>query len=445
LLKSSKTPEPIPLGAQIGSNRCLYRLHPKFLLTQLNEGLSLSAIAEKDFWRFRRLMKNLKTFLMIGATVALLALPVAATNLITVSDNSVQDDCVQEKKDANYAEFLKIYKTDQAKAFDLAKKYLACPAAGEVTEAQQKIIDFLKKWSTAYEEGMLKVTFTDELYNKKNVKVLVDMGANGFVLLPVKNAQLNAESLDYARRALQALESGKTVDDWGPLVNKDNAVAYLNFTIGAQSLEKDPGTALKHLLKSAQLESPLKKSPFTYAYIAGAYETGAYAKQSEAYKATYGGKDETPESKLALANINQIVDRMIDAYARAVALAGTEAQYATVKAQSLESLTTWWKYRNNNTDAGMNEFIASVTTKPLPPEPSPITVLPASTPAATPAATGTPTTGNGTASTTAPGGTQPASKAPTGTTQPASKTTPAASTPAKPAGTKPGTPDKPRR
>ena len=54
------------------------------------------------------------------------------------------------------------------------------------------------------------------------------------------------------------------------------------------------------MLKTAQFETPLKKSPFTYAYIAAAYETGAYAKQSEAYKTTYGGKDETPESKLAL-------------------------------------------------------------------------------------------------------------------------------------------------
>ena len=402
---------------------------------------------------------------MIGATVALLAMPVAATNLIKASDNSVQDQCTQENKDAWYAEFLKIRTADQAKAFELAKKYLACPPAGEVTEPQQKIIDYLKKWSTAYEEGMLKVTFTDELYNKKNyqkayevgkqilakepenLRVLVDLGANGYMLLPLKNAQLNAESLDHARKALQMLDSGKTVDDWGPLVSKENATAYLNFTIGAQALEKDPGTALKHVLKAAQIESQLKKSPITYAYIAGAYETGPYAKQSEAYKATYGGKDETPESKLALANINQIVDRMIDAYARAVALAGTDPQFATIKAQSLETLKTWWKYRNNDTETGMNEFIASVVTKPLPPEPSPITVLPASTPAASPASTsgGTPT--NGTSGTTAPAGTtQPANKVPAGTAQPANKpATPATSTPAKPAGAKPGTPDRPRR
>lgn len=400
-------------------------------------------------------MKKITTFLMITLAVALLALPVAA-----------QDDCAPEKKDANYAEFLKIRTADQAKAFELAKKYLACPPAGEVTEAQQKIIDYLKKWSTAYEEGMLKITFTDELYNKKNypkayeigkrilvkepenLKVLVDLGANGYLVASQKNPQLNAESVEHARKALQMIEAGKTVEDWAPLAGKDAAVAYLNFTIGAQSLEKDPGTALKHVLKAAQFDTQLKKSPFTYAYIAAAYETGPYAKQSEAYKTTFGGKDETPESKLALANIHQIVDRMIDAYARAVSLAGTDPQYATGKAAWLESLTTWYKFRNNNSDTGMNEFIAGVLNKPLPPEPSPITVLPASTPAATPGTTsgGTPNNGNGTSTTNTPAGTQPANK----TTAPATSTstkpaTPATNTSTKPAGTKPGTPDKPRQ
>jgi hypothetical protein len=143
----------------------------------------------------------------------------------------------------------------------------------------------------------------------------------------------------------------------------------------------------------------------------------------------YSGKDETPESKLALANINQIVDRMIDAYARAVAVAGTDPKFAQAKASWQESLTTWYKYRNSDKTDGMNELVAGILTKPLPPEPTPLTVLPASTPAATPAAnnaTGT----NGTA--TAPAGT-------TTTTKPASTTTPATGT--KPA---PAKPDKPR-
>jgi hypothetical protein len=352
-----------------------------------------------------------------------------------------------------YQEFLKFRKDDQPKAYAAAKKYLACPTT-DVTPEQQAIIDYLKKWSTAYEVGTREANFDKALWTDKNypeafklggeilatdaenLKVLVALGTNGYLV--ANNAQLTPLALDYARKALALIEGGKNLEKWEPLTGKEAALAYLNFTIGTLTVEKDPSNALKNLIKAAQFETPLKKSPFTYAYIAAAYETGPYAKQSEQYKAMYGGKDETPESKLALANINQLVDRMIDGYARAVSLAGTDAAYVKQKTGWMESLTQWYKYLHNNSDAGMNELIASITTKPLPPEPQPLTSLPpTATPAATPAGTSgaAPTNGNGTSNTTAP----------TGTTQPASKasTTPAAGT-TKPAGTKPGTPDRPR-
>jgi len=391
---------------------------------------ALARIVEECFWRFGRLMKKMIKLLTLGATVAALALPVAAKTLNVATVFSDQDQCSQESKDALYQAFRDNRTTDQAKAYDSAKKYLACPA-GEVTEAQQKIIDYLKKWVTAYEEGSQKVQLPDLLYNKKkypeayalgkqilakepeNLKVLVDLGANGYLIASLKNADLSTAALEYARKALQLLDAGKTVDDWTPLSGKDTAIAYLNFTIGTLTLEKEPENALKNLIKSAQFETPLKKSPFTYAYIAGAYETGSYAKQSGEYKTLYGGKDETPESKLALANINQIVDRMIDGYARAVALAGSDQAFAQQKPAWQESLSTWYKYRHNASDAGMNEFVASVLSKPLPPEPTPLTSLPTPAPATTPAgSTSGATSPNGsTASATTPQSTAPAGTA----------------------------------
>ena len=59
-------------------------------------------------------MKKITMFLMIGATVALLALPVAATNLITTIDNAVQDPCSVEGKNALYQDFLKNRKDDRS-------------------------------------------------------------------------------------------------------------------------------------------------------------------------------------------------------------------------------------------------------------------------------------------------------------------------------------------
>ena len=388
-------------------------------------------------------MKKLTTFLSILTTVAILALPVAARNLIAQPDNSIQDQCTQEAKDALYKSFRDNRQADQAKAYDAAKKYLACPA-GEVTEASQKIVDYLKKWVGAYEEGSRKTEYRKLLYNDKkyveayalgkdvlaadpeNLKVLVDLGASGYLVGPLNNAALSAEAVAHARKALQLLESGKTLEDWEPLTGKDVAVAYLNYTIGALTLQNDPGNALKNLIKAAQFETPLKKSPFTFAYIAGAYETGPYAKLSEEYTRLYKDKEETPESKLALANIHQLVDRMIDGYARAVALAGSDAKFTAQKPVWQESLTTWYKFRNNGVTDGMNELVAGILAKPLPPEPTPLTVLPAAPPSTPSNATGT----NGTPGTTTP---------PAGSTAP--KPTPTTTPATKPASTKP---DRPR-
>lgn len=394
-------------------------------------------------------MNKIKTFLTIGATVAVLALPIAA---------SAQDACTPEARSALYQTFLAERQKDQPKANEAAKKYLACPA-GTPTEDQQKIIDYLTRWTKAFEEGSKKNRANEvlvALYNNKdfpeafkigrevlatepeNVAVLVHLGANGYLVAPLKNEQLNTEAVQYANKALQMLETGKTLESWTPLKNKDAAVAYLNYTVGSLTIEKDPSGALKYLIKSAQFDTPLKTSAFTYALIAGAYETGAYAKQSDEYKQKYSGKEETPESKLALANINQLVDRMIDGYARAVALAGTDTKLATQKTAWTESLTQWYKFRNNS-ETGMNELVAGILSKPLPPEPTPLTSLPAA-PASTPIGTSGATPANGTGNATGNGAASTPAK-PAGTPTP---TTPASAN-TKTAPAKPGGPGKPRK
>ena len=245
----------------------------------------------------------------------------------------------------------------------------------------------------------------------ENLKVLIDLAYAGFAAATAKNETFAADAINYAKKAMQLIEGGKAPDKWEPYLGKDDALAYLNNIIGQMTVQRNPTEALPNLIKVAQYESKLKKLPFTYSTIAAAYEAGAYAKLSDEYKAKYGGKDETPESKLALENINQVIDRMIDAYARAVALATDPAQQAAKK-EWMDSLSTWYKYRHNNSDAGLTEVIAGILTKPLPAVPTPITTLPTAAPASTPtsgevSATGSPTA-NGSATGTTPATTQPA-------------------------------------
>src|ERR1044071_1609083 len=108
-------------------------------------------------------MKKLITFASICTTVAILALPVAARNFIAQPDNAIQDAaCTDEAKEALYASFLKNRNEDQAKAFEDAKKYLACPTTG-ITEAQTKIVDYLKKWVAKYEEVSKTSSFEESM------------------------------------------------------------------------------------------------------------------------------------------------------------------------------------------------------------------------------------------------------------------------------------------
>jgi len=402
-------------------------------------------------------MKKLIGLIAIFASMALLALPASANGILTQPDEVTQDQCTPEKKLAWYNEFRAVLKTDQAKAYELAKKWLACPEVAGEEQITPYLKNFVAKWEKASRQGQV----TDLVYNKKdyakafevgkalladepeNLKVMIDLAYAGFAAAAAKNEAFLADAITYAKKAMQLIEAGKAPDDWTPYTGgRDEALAYLNNIIGQLTVQSNPSEALPYLIKVAPYESKLKKAPITYASIAAAYEAGPYAKMASDYEREFKGKDETPESKLALENINQVIDRMIDAYARAVALAANDPAQQAAKKVWMDSLSTWYKYRHNQSDAGLTEVIASVLSKPLPPPPTPITTLPTPAPVSSPASGSANSPGSTPPSTVATGPVPANKQAPASTT-----TAPAPSgTPAKPAapGKTTSTPPKPK-
>ena len=87
---------------------------------------------------------------------------------------------------------------------------------------------------------------------------------------------------------------------------------------------------------------------------------------SDDYSKRFSTQAESPESKAALENINKVVDKIIDAYARAVALAGNDPQNQKAKDGWMATLTNFYKFRHDKSDAGLTELIAGVLAKPLP-------------------------------------------------------------------------------
>jgi hypothetical protein len=396
-------------------------------------------------------MKKIFQAIAFGALLAtfVLIIPALGYNNVAAQNGAGTQQPAQDPAKAEiYDRFIKNRKEHPDIAYQAAKEYL-----GKYANDNDQYVTYLQKWVASYEKGAreLKLTqliYTDKNYgeafstgkqvlsdNPENLKALMDLGFAGYSAVAVtKSDTYNAESIGYARRAIQMIEAGKVPDvatpnKWEPFKSKEDALAYLYYAVGALSLKTNPSDSLAAFIKSTQYESDLKKNAAqTYFLIATAYETGPYKTMSSDFTARFQGKPETDESKLALANLNQVIDRIIDAYARAVVAAGSDPKNAQNKADWMKRLTELYKFRHENSDAGLNAYVAGITNTPLPPPPTPITTLPTSTPAS-PGASGT---GNG-AGDGAASGTAPAQPAKPATTAPASTSKPApASTTAKP-------------
>jgi len=293
---------------------------------------------------------------------------------------------VQETDDKTkvdlYTKFTQTYKTDKAVAHHTAKDYLRLYA-----KDNDQYSKYIQQWVDIYEKEERQRTLWKLVHTDRNfieafpvgkvviaeepdqLDSLIALGTAGYLAAGARNSNFDKEAIAYAKRAIQLLEAGKVPESWAPYKGKDDTLAYLYLTLGVLQLKTAPNDTIDALLRSLQHESELKKQPFSYFYLAQAYQAGPYARLSADFQAKFGGKPETPESKQALEKLSQVIDVMIDAYARAVALAGSDAQYSQSKIAWLANLTSFYKFRHQDTDTGLTEFIAAVLSKPLPARP----------------------------------------------------------------------------
>lgn len=335
-------------------------------------------------------MKTLSRLLILAALATLFALP-AFAQVPAASPAAAAGPCEEAAKGELYKQYYDVRKTDQPKAYDFGKQYLAkyeaCP---------DNYTTSVKKFVTAYEKATLRIDFFNA-YNAKDVaktnglaqRLLAnDPNDTAVALLAgwgtyqgtiAKNgAATEADALAFANRALSLIESGQEPKDlggkvsWAPFATKEDALSYLNFQVAALQLKTNTDESVKRLIKVAQSNGKAKEEPSVYSFLAFAYE-----KEVEPMLAKYKTfTTETDESKLLYANINQVIDRMIDAYARAVAFSKDGPQ----KTEFTKRLTELYKSRHNNADAGLSEYVARIKSQPLLIT-QPLTVLPAATPA----------------------------------------------------------------
>lgn len=239
-------------------------------------------------------------------------------------------------------------------------------------------------WVAAYESAARKFQFEQLLFKEKkyaaayalgkqvlagepgDLRTIINLASAGYLASNTGDASFNAETLALARRATEMLEAGSKPSDWKPFNGQPDALAYLDFVTGELVLKETPAESIKYFRKAIASEGAIKNTPVIYSRLAAAYAASEYEPQSKLFEEQFGGKEATPESKAALEQINATVDRITDALARAVALSGTEAQYAEARARWMQELTRFYKFRHNDSTDGLEAYIAGATAKPLP-------------------------------------------------------------------------------
>jgi hypothetical protein len=328
-------------------------------------------------------MKRTTLLLAVAVVSAAFAAPALAQS----------DKCTDEFKSATYQKWYDNRKDHQDVAYAAAKDYLAtCTTDDQYSAALKKFVKLVDdagattKLNSDFDKAYQGKAYAEQIRLGKQVlatdpdnpAVYIVMGIAG-----LGDESLLPESATYAKKAIELIEAGKP---FKPYESKDKALAALTYVQAKAVLKNSPADAIPLLLKAAKYESDLKKNPQVYLDLAAAYNDGPRATLTKKYTDVVGPSGvETPESKLALANLNQVIDRQIDALARAAALAD-----AANKKAIMDELTEIYKYRNKS-DAGLNELVANVLSKPLPDVPTPLTSLPATTPSTN----GSPASGTG--------------------------------------------------
>jgi hypothetical protein len=177
-------------------------------------------------------------------------------------------------------------------------------------------------------------------------------------------AGLNTETVDYARRAIQLIAAGR-VTRADPFKSMEMGRGFLNSTLGWFLKDQSPVEAASAFLKAAQSDTFYRNDPSIYHHLGVAIIKGEFTQLSEEYNQKYGGKPSSGDQRAMGERLTHLIDRAIDAYARAVALS-TRPEQQEARNKILAQLTTLYKNFHDNSDAGLNELIATVLSKPLP-------------------------------------------------------------------------------
>lgn len=242
--------------------------------------------------------------------------------------------------------------TDASEKIGLAQEY-----RGVFTEQseQQMIIPILI-------EGYIDAKRPDEAFstgtgflaeNPDALRVLVGLMSLGTDQAKVGNKKFLEPSLQYGAHAAELIEANKKpadMDEAGWTKFKTSVLPGVYRSLGILNLVKgDRAQAKARVLKALEVEPA---DPYNYLLLAGILDE-EYQDAAKRYKNLPDGKAKTDELQKVLAAL----DSVIDADAHLVALSEGLAPLQPVRQQVMADMESYYKYRHNNSTAGMQQLI----------------------------------------------------------------------------------------
>ena len=330
-------------------------------------------------------LRAMKKLLHLGFGVLALAIMVG-----TVSAQQTEF-CTDEApaKVALYQKFLANYKAtgeEQKLADEFASEYIN-RFGGCSDESDEKVTRFIRKWRARYAMVLREFDCRTAAYQQQWAKafevcrVVIDenperaewplllVRAGYENLREARDTSLNAEAAKMARRALELIEAGKAPPNWEPFSSRDEVIGFLHYSQGVFLFESAPADAATAFCKAAQSNSTFNREATTYGYLASLYEMNELMRLIREYQKNIAPPERIPprsQYEEAIAGINKTVDRVIDGYARALAILNSNPQAdAKFKAAVRERLTSYYKHRHQDSEAGLAELVSGVLEKPL--------------------------------------------------------------------------------
>lgn len=322
-----------------------------------------------------------KSTRLISVPIMTALLLLGATARLSAQRNptmpSQQSDSLKESLFAQFTEYKNSLNPQERRlAYPVARDYLR-RFGGDRDSYAREVQEFITGYEQAVHDVQVYMAYSAKNYAKAfelgrprlktdpdDYFVLATLTEAGYENALAGKADLNEETIGYARRAIQLVEAGK-VTRADPFKSMDIARGFLNATLGWFLKEQNPVEAAGAFLKAAHSDSPFRSDPSIYHRMGVAILKGEFTQLSAEYNERFGARRTSPEQAAMLARIQRLAERAIDAYARAVALSSKPEQQQA-RSKILEQLTALYKNFHNGSDAGLAELIATVLSKPLP-------------------------------------------------------------------------------